>query len=382
MSTAPSPWSAVVPGLQLAWDATSLKALMTCPRYYQYSIIDGWRGSSVDTEFGGYFASAVETYKGARIDGKTKEQATLDAIRRVLTDTWIRDETTTNPAHGGKTFGHFWGGEYQQQWRCTGVEPFRNAKGNKAKCPWSFKGHWFPGQGGHVCGTCGSPTHTERRWLPTDGYKDRYSLLRLVAWYCDDQPENREDGMWPHAVELSFKLPLPWTTMRFAMEGGKTQYSGGEQYVLAGHMDSLMWLGDELFITDNKTTGKSLNAQYWAQYSPNIQVDVYDYAGSLLFPTSNLRGVVIEGAQILKGGARFGHMPFPHTDARREEFHHELEWWLRQAERYAREGYWPMNRSACYLCPFKKVCSKEPGKRDFWLKADFTKRHWNPLEER
>lgn len=370
MAEAPSPFSIANPKLQRAWDATSLRALQTCPRYYQYSILEGWRQSGVDVEFGGYFASSVEVYKKARLAGLDKGMATLNAVRYAIEATWLENE--------GDQDGYPWGGHYEEQWRCTGTEPYKNAKGNKAKCPWSHKGHWFPQPGPSTCGECGSDTETERRWIANDNYKDRYSLVRLVSWYCDEQSEELgAQGVTPYAfpdgtpaVELSFTLPLPWKT------------PNGEPYLLAGHMDSIVSASGEYFIADNKTTKKSLGEGYWAQYAPNIQVDIYDLAGSILYPGLGIRGVLIEGAQVLVDSARFGIRSFPHNDAQREELLVELEWWIKQAEKMAAENYWPMNRSACYICPFKKICKLDPSLREQFLKADFVKKHWNPLEER
>lgn len=379
----PSMWSMANPRLQIAWDATSLSSLMKCPRRYQYEIIEGWRGSGVDLEFGGYFASAVETYKKERLNGRSKSEATIEALKFVLSATWVQD--TPGPPDGSdrdsvsEHSGSPWGGRYELQWHCLGTEPYKNGKGNRAKCPWSLKGRWHPGNGPSVCGECGSGTETAKRWLPGDKYKDRYSLIRLVVWYCDEQAEilNESPGLSPvkfpdgtNAVELSFAIPTPWRT------------ASDETYILAGHMDSISALGAEHFTTDNKSTKKPLDEKYWSQYSPNVQVDLYDLVGNLLYPQLNLRGVAIEGAQVLTGGARFAVKPMYRTEAQREEFWHEIEWWLKQAERYATENYWPMNRTACFLCPFKGICSKEPASRQMYLEGNFQKRHWNPLEER
>lgn len=204
-----------------------------------------------------------------------------------------------------------------------------------------------------------------------------------MVQYCDEQSEDISEGTqsaglkpfaFPDgtpAVELSFAIPTPWKVLQT-----------GEVYILSGHMDSISHLAMEYFITDNKSTKKPLDEKYWSQYSPNVQVDLYDLVGNLLYPQLNLRGVAIEGAQVLTGGARFAVKPMYRTEAQREEFWHEIEWWLKQAERYATENYWPMNRTACFLCPFKGICSKEPASRQMYLEGNFQKRHWNPLQER
>lgn len=385
VTTAPSPFSAVIPKLQIAWDSTSLKLLMECPRKYQYTILEGWRTeeSSVHLAFGGYFASAIETYKKARLTGSSKEGATIAAVRRAIEDSWL-------PATDEYPEGRPWGGTYDEQWRCTGTEPYRNSRGNRAKCPWSHKGVWLPAPSPGTCGECGSVCDTQRRWVADDTTKDRYSLIRLVVWYCEEQPERLEDGPHPWAfpdgtpaVELSFRMPLPFHSPwapTWSDTIGHTATS--EPYLLCGHLDSIMEFGSEKFISDNKTTKHALTAKFYAGYNPAVQMDVYDLAGSILYEGLNIKGVMIEGAQILKEGARFGIGVIYRNEEQREEFLEELGWWLKQAERYALDNYWPMNRSACYLCDFKGICSKSPNKREIYLEAGFVKKFWNPLEER
>jgi len=376
--TAPSPYSPTIPNLQVVWDSTSLRALMFCPRSYEYGILNGWRGSAVDLEYGIYFASATEVYAKARLMGRTKYEATLAAVQRVVEDSWTSENDGQDHGYGVNA-GKGWGGEYEPQWRCTGTEKYRNAKGNAAKCPYSHKGKWFPGGGPDTCGVCHSPTQSERRYAPYDKVKNRESLVRLVEWYCEEQPDaSGGAGLSPFAfpdgtpaVELSFKLPLPFQT------------PDGQPYVMAGHMDAIKTFGTiETFITDNKTTKSFLGPLYWKQYSPNIQVDLYDLAGSLLFPDLGLKGVAIEAAQTLVGGAKFATQVFYRTEAQREETLHEIGWWIKQAERFAADNYWPMNKTNCKMCNFNGICSKDPAQRERFLKADFVQKRWNPLEER
>lgn len=365
MTEAPSPFSAHNPRLQLAWDSTSFRALMVCPRYYQYTILEGYRWpGSIDLEFGGFYASSVETYKKSRLTGASKAAATRAAVRYAIENTW---DPVTGP----------WSGRYENLWRCTGTEKYKNRKGNAAKCPWSHKGALFPPPAPDVCGECGSPTETSRVWVSQDRAKDRPALIRMVIWWCDEQPERAEDGSMPFlfpdgtpAVELGLALPLPHSAPT------------GERYILCGYLDAMEKFGAEGFIVDNKTTKKMLNKQYWKQYSPNIQVDSYDLLGTTLFPDMDLSGVRIDAAQAMVGGARFGTQVFYRTDAQREEFLGDLRYWLTQAEGFAEKGHWPMNRAACAICPFSGVCSKTPERREAYLKENFEVRHWNPLQQR
>jgi hypothetical protein len=55
--------------IQYAWDSTSLGWLKTCPRLYQYSMLEGWRsrGESVHLKFGQLYHSGLELYDKARV---------------------------------------------------------------------------------------------------------------------------------------------------------------------------------------------------------------------------------------------------------------------------------------------------------------------------
>lgn len=367
MTEAPSCFSKANPKLQYAWDSTSFRALMQCPRYYEYSIIKGYKGSTIDLEFGIIVHGGVEEFTRRRLDGDTKEQATLAAVKWTMLN--------SGEYHDGVFYP--WGGTYEEQWRCLGTEKYKNAKGNPAKCPWSHKGKWHIPPAPGVCGECGSETETVTRWLATDTSKDRFTALRLVAWYCFEEPDDYSTGLVPYkfpdgnpAVEVSFRLPLPYKTPE------------GENYILCGHLDKMASYEKDMFVADLKTTKKTLSKAYWGTFAPNIQMDVYDLASNIMFPELKMRGIVIEGAQTLVGGARFGKQVFYRTEAQREEVLNELGHWLKVAEGYAEEDYWPMNRSGCWLCQFKGVCSKDPDQRERYLEADFKVEHWNPLEER
>lgn len=352
------------PRLQTAWDSTSLGALMFCPRYYQYAHLEGWSGSTVDLEFGTYAASGFEQYQKLRIAGATKDAATLAVVRTTLTSTW----KDGNPVLG----------RYENQWKCTGVTPYKNAKGNKAICPNAHKAVWFPYPHPMECGTCGSPVRLQRNYIPAHNAKNRQSLLRTLIWYIDSQPEDLDNGLRPYvfpdgtpAVELSFRVPLPW------------QSPYGDQYLLTGHNDYLGAFGEELWTVDNKTTTKGLSTKFWEGYSPHYQIDTYDLTAALAYPNLPIRGVMLDAAQVTTDGVRFGRHPFYKTEAQREEHLETIRFWIRQAEAFAEANSYPMNKRNCWLCPFKNVCNKDPEERERFLRADFTKREiWNPLTPR
>ncbi len=101
-----SSFSRILPNLQLAWDSVSRGALITCPRYYQYTIINGYitKSENVHFIFGIGIHSSIELYNRERTKGKTHHQSLLSAARFAIEYTWnferkrpwISDEPTKN----------------------------------------------------------------------------------------------------------------------------------------------------------------------------------------------------------------------------------------------------------------------------------------------
>jgi hypothetical protein len=87
-----SSFSAKLPGLQLAWDSTSLGTFKECQYKYYLSIVQGWvpRYEAVDLTFGQLYHSALERYDHLRAAGEDHEAATLVAVAWALNATWDR----------------------------------------------------------------------------------------------------------------------------------------------------------------------------------------------------------------------------------------------------------------------------------------------------
>jgi hypothetical protein len=76
--------------VQFAWDSTSLGWLKECPRKYQYSMIEGWRGihESVHLRFGLHYHSALEAYDRHRTEGLDHDSALNLVVHKTLLVTW------------------------------------------------------------------------------------------------------------------------------------------------------------------------------------------------------------------------------------------------------------------------------------------------------
>lgn len=81
-------------GVQFGWDSTSIKSAEKCLRYYFYKHIEGWqpRRKSVHLLFGGWYASALESYHGYVASGMDPEEAVLEVVAEAMQETWVYEE--------------------------------------------------------------------------------------------------------------------------------------------------------------------------------------------------------------------------------------------------------------------------------------------------
>jgi hypothetical protein len=331
--------------IQHAWDSTSLSWLKTCPRLYQYSMIDGWRsrGTGVHLKFGQLYHSALEYYDKLRAgfiddDGilSVRDPPLIaehdDRIRMVinqtLNDTWERTDEYTGP------------------------------------------------------------------WLSDHPSKNRETLIRSIIWYLDQFKDDPASTLilanGKPAVELSFRMELDWgpkaaTTKRKPFNDKTAEeMQWGQPYILCGHLDRVVEFGGQRYVMDRKTTGSSPTPYYFDNFAPDNQMSIYTLASRVQFNTP-VAGVIIDAAQIAVGFTRFQRGFTYRTEAQLEEWLTDFRFWTAQAEGFAERGYWPMNDRSCGMyggCAFRKVCSKSPEVREKFLESDFERRPWNPLSNR
>lgn len=213
-----SSFSHEIPKLQLAWDSVSSGALKKCPRYYELSIIEGYRPMqfgddqpNVDLYFGILIHSASEVYEDQRAAGFDHETAIRHTVYCLLINTWdfIR----------------------------------------------------------------------KRPWVSGDSTKNRYTLIRTAILYFDkykDDPiKTRILSNGKPAIEHSFRVDLSDIDGRFVS-------SSGESYLLCGHLDKVGDWEDQVVIPDKKTTKWDLNDDYFTAYAPDNQVSIYSLAGRII----------------------------------------------------------------------------------------------------
>ena len=207
-------------------------------------------------------------------------------------------------------------------------------------------------------------------WESGDKDKNRFTLIRTVDWYCQHYgPDNPAKVLLlpsgKPAIEVSFRI----MTLMLA--------STGEDFALAGHIDALVSFQEDNYAFERKTTGKPINTTWFSTFDPDIQIELYTWAGKTLL-NDNLAGVLIDGAQVLVNSNSFGRHIIRKTKTQLDETFRDIASILVSADRYATEHYWPKYTRNCWACPYRAVCSNQPSIRDQQLREDFTLDRWDP----
>jgi hypothetical protein len=324
--------SPFLPGtkIQYAFDSTSLGLLKTCPRLYQYTMLDGWasRDESIHLRFGQEYHSALEHYDRFMANGADHEEAIHSTVRSAY-------ERTTDFHPDPETKA----GKYK-------------SRDNLISLVVDYLDHFHP-----------DPATT---YIKSDGTP---------------------------AVELSFRFELDFGPrasphhLNTPANGG--QMSWAQPYLLSGHLDRVVEFNGQLLVMDRKTTATTLSAYYFAQYEPHNQMTLYTLAGRHIL-AAPIRGVIIDAAQILLEKPNAFARGFTYrTDDQLGEWIEDLQTQLTINEAYAEADHWPMNDTACDRfggCKFRGICSKSPSVRERFLRNDFDKleesARWNPLRSR
>jgi hypothetical protein len=324
--------SPFLPGtkVQYAWDSTSLGYIKTCPRLYQYIMIDGWgsRDESIHLRFGIEYHTALQDYAIARAEGTSHEDAIRHCIRQLHSR--VYDWTVDRNSRAGK---------------------YKNRE------------------------TIAS--------LVID-YLDHFSDDPAETFILDDGTP---------AVELSFRFELDWgpsnENQPAIKDGSFWDTKTLQPYLLSGHLDRVVNFAEGLYVMDRKTSLSTLSGYYFNQWSPNNQMTLYTLAGKIML-NSPIKGVIIDAAQVLLEKPNNFQRGFTYrTDDQLDEWLVDLRHWLHNAETYATNEYWPMNDTSCDKfggCKFREVCSKSPQVREQYLDSMFDKleedERWNPLRSR
>ncbi len=332
MNATVMPQSPFLPGtkIQFAWDSTSLGYLKTCPRLYQYHMLEGWqpKDENIHLRFGQEYHQAIQDYEGYCSMGWTFDDAVRETVHALLIriNDWDVDHTH-KPGN------------------------YKNAS------------------------------------------TLLFMVISYLDEYRNDPCKTLILENGKPAVELSFRFELDWGPrgpIDYVNEDGTVVYfSGMQPYLLCGHLDRVVTFNDDLFILDHKTTMTTPTDYFFNGFSPNNQMTLYAFAGQVVLGTS-IAGVIVEAAQItLQEPNKFVRRPTYRPADTFDEWLGDLEYHLNAAEAYAAADHWPMNDTACGNyggCRFREICSKSPSVRERFLEASFTKlpenERWNPLRSR
>jgi len=217
-----------------------------------------------------------------------------------------------------------------------------------------------------------------RPWISDHPAKNRLTAVRTLVWYLDQYGDN--DSL-EYVVLPNGK---PAVELTFSFDSGISTISTGETITFSGHLDRVAMLNDEPYIVDIKTTTSALGPNFFAGFSPDNQFSMYTLAAQVAFATP-VKGVIVDGAQVGATFARFERSLILRDASTMREWIDGTQFWLRRMEESAVTQSWPMNDKACGNyggCPFRPICSRPPGARDAWLKSDYKKRLWDPLQRR
>ena len=314
-----SSFSLSVPFLQLAWDSTSMGLLKECPRKYQLAII----GTGTDPDaIGGY-------------------------------------ETRRESVH--LIFG-------LHTHKCREIYDHARAEGKSH--------HEALVRAVRAGLDLTWNRELGRPWISDDKNKNRLTFIRTLVWYLDQFESDPFKTVilanGKPAVELSFRMESSYKN------------AVGETYLICGHLDRLATLNNVTYIMDIKTTKNTLSEDFFEKFTPDNQFSTYIMASQVVYALP-VQGLVVDAAQVAVTFSRFQRGQVSRTNGQLEEWYRDLGWYLQTAESFARARYWPMNDKSCGNyggCPYRGICNKAPQDREAWLRSDYRRRTWDPLQVR
>ncbi|KKL09323.1 hypothetical protein LCGC14_2567000 [marine sediment metagenome] len=229
-----------------------------------------------------------------------------------------------------------------------------------------------------------------------DNKRNTYTLVRALVWYAAKyrtdvlRPVANEDGLMIEqhfVVPMGMKTAVPWP-FRSVREGsmmtGPTPYTDPEpeDYYLCGSLDEICQDEDgDQFVLERKSTTTTVADYYFLQHEPSVQIYTYDLIGSIILPTSPLRGVVVEACQTAVGFTRFERHEVTRIPEQRKHWLETIHYWVKQAEQCALSGYWPMNPAGhTFESTARQIQRRAPSSWPALLKTDFMEQPlWNPL---
>ncbi len=317
--------SPFLPGtqVQFAWDSTSLGLLKTCPRLYQYTMIEGWQSKdeNVHLRFGQEYHSALEDYDRRKASGLSHEDAMHLAIHELLIRTygWETDPLTK-------------AGKYKNRWSLISLvidyldkfeedpaETFILEDGKPGvELSFRFELDWGPRAQEDIL--------TE----PRQPYLLSGHLDRVVSF---------QDSLFVMDHKTATSTLSDYYFVQFEPSNQMTLYSLAGKIVLNAAIKGVIVDAAQIKLEDNHSVGVR-------RFTYRTEGQLEEWVHDLKF--------------------WFG----------QAESYAEANYWPMNDTACSMWGG----------CKFREICSKDPGVRENFLKSKFTKlpveERWNPLKSR
>ncbi len=247
-SPAPSPF---LPGtkIQFAWDSTSLGYIKTCPRLYQYQMIDGYTSEEENyhLRFGIEFHKALEGYDRHRALGTKHKPAMREAVFELLCRVHDWNPDTDTPAGNYKNPRTLLSLviDYLDKFAEAPETSYIKADGNPAvELIFRFELDWGPQAGGSPYLLCG---HLDRVVTYSGGefVMDRKtSKTTLTEHYFAQYSPNNQMTLYTLAGQLVLGSPIKGVIIDGAqiLLDKPNAFARGMTYRTQEQLDE--WLGD------------------------------------------------------------------------------------------------------------------------------------------
>lgn len=329
------------PGLQLCWDSTSYKAWSRCHFYYYLTVIQGYVSprKSLDLTFGLAWHAAMQHFYKEQAAGLSYEAALESTI----------------------SFALF------TQLRTPAERRFAESGSHELALP-------------------------DQIGRKTPSPKTPRTLIRTLVQYLDKFEGPEADHRFQTliltdgtpAVELSFRAPIPSSPFSWGGHMDRVISEGGKVDLRTCRK---LPSGVELFVEDYKTTTAMLDENYWASYSPDIQMTGYGIGGAVVLPFET-SGVQINAIRLLSTGAQFARHLVPRRREQQIEFLSDFLFDMEVVEKSAKQQNFTRNLTACHNdgfgrpCQFRDICSLPASLRQAHLGHKFVRRIWDPSVSR